>query len=153
MTSDLEYAVTQKEFWFKQWHDDELSPDIGRVKHAVWVRDAATCQECFVHADHYKGLFHVHHIVPRECEALFSEETNLVLLCNTCHRWVHGKKNTEFRWIGSEVPAQILVPEPTVVVEPVIVVEDEPYFPPTPKKVRRKSWRNRDKVTGPSTGL
>lgn len=61
---------------------------------AVWKRDSATCQKC----GRYKGddrsvSFDIHHIVSFACVELRSEVSNLVLLCETCHYWVHSSEN------------------------------------------------------------
>ena len=63
----------------------------------VWKRDNAICQKCG--KDHrikkYRGTFHVHHLASFAIKDLRTEPMNLILLCAPCHRWVHGKKNTE----------------------------------------------------------
>ncbi len=61
---------------------------------AVWKRDNATCQRCSVRRKDTDNL-HVHHIVSFAVKELRAETTNLVLLCTSCHRWVHSKRNTE----------------------------------------------------------
>ncbi len=59
----------------------------------VWKRDNRTCQKCG--KIHERGEpFDVHHIVPFECKELRAEASNLVLLCEPCHYWVHSKSNT-----------------------------------------------------------
>lgn len=61
---------------------------------AVWARDNATCQRCGIH--HSKAVqFHIHHIVSFSVVELRAEVSNLILLCETCHDWVHSKKNTQ----------------------------------------------------------
>lgn len=64
---------------------------------AVWKRDNATCQRCGKHHNQasVRGTFHIHHIVSFMVRELRADPSNLVLLCNKCHRWVHGKENTE----------------------------------------------------------
>lgn len=68
---------------------------------AVWKRDNATCQRCQKHHNTAKnrGTFDIHHIVSFECVALRSEVTNLVLICEECHYWIHSKANTESEFI------------------------------------------------------
>lgn len=63
----------------------------------VWARDNATCQRCGKHHNESgnRGTFHIHHIVSFMVRELRAETSNLVLLCDKCHRWVHSKKNTE----------------------------------------------------------
>ena len=68
----------------------------GWWKAALLVRrrDKETCQRCGL----TMGL-HIHHIVSFAIAELRTEATNLVLLCATCHRWVHGPENTEREYI------------------------------------------------------
>lgn len=74
---------------------------------AVWKRDNATCQRCGL--DHrtldrksptYKP-FHIHHIVSFQVMELRCRLTNLVLLCDPCHMFVHSKKNVNGEFINS----------------------------------------------------
>lgn len=71
------------------------------VVKAVWARDNATCQRCGKrhNSKEARGTFHIHHIVSFMVRELRAEVSNLVLLCNGCHRWVHGKENTEKKFI------------------------------------------------------
>lgn len=64
---------------------------------AVWKRDNATCQRCGKHHNTAanRGTFDIHHIVGFEVAELRCEPSNLVLLCETCHYWVHSNDNTE----------------------------------------------------------
>lgn len=71
---------------------------------AVYRRDSATCQRCLVSARDTK--LHVHHIVSFAYEPLRANPSNLTLLCNRCHRWVHSKKNVNKEWT-SEIPSQV----------------------------------------------
>lgn len=68
---------------------------------AVWARDNAICQECGKHhnTEKNRGNFHIHHIVSFKVPELRANVDNLVLLCKSCHRWVHSKKNTKNKWI------------------------------------------------------
>ncbi|MHB1641812.1 MAG: HNH endonuclease [Acidithiobacillus sp.] len=61
----------------------------------VWERDEAICQRCGKHHNETKnrGTFHIHHIVSFMVSELRSEVSNLVLLCDECHRFVHSNKN------------------------------------------------------------
>lgn len=60
----------------------------------VWKRDNATCQRCGVRNEGKRRYaFDVHHIVSFAFRPLRSEETNLVLLCERCHYWVHSPAN------------------------------------------------------------
>lgn len=70
----------------------------------VWARDNAICQRCGKHHNQaeVRGTFHIHHIVSFENEDLRTDPDNLVLLCDKCHRWVHGKKNIKKDFIKGE---------------------------------------------------
>jgi len=64
----------------------------------TWKRDNATCQKC---GKSYKEIkLHVHHIISFSVEEKRADTNNLILLCKTCHNWVHSKKNTEGRFLG-----------------------------------------------------
>lgn len=71
----------------------------------VWKRDNATCQKCGKHHNHAnaRGTFHIHHIVSFMVKQLRAEVSNLLLLCNECHRWVHGKTNTQKLFISEQL--------------------------------------------------
>ena len=74
------------------------TPEWIRLVNAVWARDKKCCQRCG--KKHSKGEpFDVHHIVSFQCKELRSEITNLVLLCERCHYWVHSRKNTKKEFI------------------------------------------------------
>ena len=68
-------------------------------KHAVsivWNRDDATCQRCGL--DHRivnreEVQFAIHHIVSFSDKHLRFAPSNLVLLCRTCHLFIHSKLN------------------------------------------------------------
>jgi len=64
------------------------------VARKVWKRDQRTCQRCG--KKHDEGIpFDIHHVVSFEHATLRCELSNLVLLCEVCHYWVHGPNNTE----------------------------------------------------------
>lgn len=70
---------------------------------AIWTRDDAKCQRCGLDARDFtagSGKFHVHHIVSFAVEHLRAEPSNLILLCNECHYWVHSNENTEQDFIS-----------------------------------------------------
>lgn len=71
------------------------SPEWKACVRDVWRRDRACCQKCGARAGRDAEQMHIHHIVSFEVEALRTELTNLVLLCITCHYWVHGTENSE----------------------------------------------------------
>lgn len=61
----------------------------------VWKRDNATCQRCgVVKGDNGCIPFHVHHIVGFADKELRADVSNLVLLCEACHLFIHSKRNT-----------------------------------------------------------
>ena len=68
---------------------------------AVWSRDKATCQRCSKHHNtaESRGTFHIHHIISFMNKELRAEPSNLVLLCRSCHLWVHSSANTEKQFI------------------------------------------------------
>ena len=62
----------------------------------VWKRDNATCQRCSLDKRESADMpFHIHHIKSFADKELRADETNLVLLCEACHHFVHSKKNTK----------------------------------------------------------
>lgn len=69
----------------------------------VWRRADAKCERCGLDhrsIDRATKAFHVHHVVSFRVAALRADAKNLRLLCDTCHRWVHSRKNTEKLFIG-----------------------------------------------------
>lgn len=79
------------------------TPEWSDAVKAVWARDDARCRKCGLdNRDVVRGTvqFHIHHIdsfMIRERRAVVD---NLVLLCQYCHRWVHGIKNADKEFIG-----------------------------------------------------
>jgi hypothetical protein len=69
---------------------------------AVWKRDNATCQRCGKRHNIFtnRGTFDIHHIVSFEVAELRCEVSNLVLLCEECHYWVHSNANTQKEFLG-----------------------------------------------------
>lgn len=60
----------------------------------VWKRDNATCQRCKIHKSDSPDMpFHIHHIVSFSDKELRAEASNLILLCESCHLFVHSNKN------------------------------------------------------------
>lgn len=72
-----------------------------RVSRLVRKRDQNTCQRCGKTQDeHAKKRFDIHHIVDFfASKELRACPENLVLLCRTCHMWVHSESNTEKQFI------------------------------------------------------
>lgn len=64
----------------------------------VWMRDEATCQRCGMKSR--EGLpFHVHHVISFKNRILRADVSNLILLCEVCHGFVHSKRNTNSDFI------------------------------------------------------
>jgi len=63
-----------------------------KTKRSVWKRDGGICQRC---GKRYDGSerFDIHHIISFCIEEKRADKNNLLVLCNTCHRWTHSKKN------------------------------------------------------------
>ena len=64
---------------------------------AVFARDRHCCQKCGVYVFHKREpgctefvCGHVHEIVSRSQGGSPFDPTNCILLCNSCHRRVHG---------------------------------------------------------------
>lgn len=71
---------------------------------AVWKRDNAACRKCGrLKKDDRSVSFDIHHVVGFECVELRAAVSNLVLLCEPCHYWVHSKKNENKEFI-KDVP-------------------------------------------------
>ena len=69
----------------------------------VWQRDDAICRNCGLDhrtIDRSRKSFHVHHIKSFAKHAeLRAAPENLILLCDTCHRWVHSRANVTDKFI------------------------------------------------------
>jgi len=64
---------------------------------AVWKRADAKCERCLkdhrLVKDRKVDAFDIHHIVSFQIREMRTVVSNLVLLCEPCHYWVHSKKN------------------------------------------------------------
>jgi transposase-like protein len=73
---------------------------------SVWKRDDAKCQNCGLDhrtIDRNVKRFHIHHIASfARYPDLRAAPENLILLCDTCHRWVHSRANTESKFINKD---------------------------------------------------
>lgn len=58
----------------------------------VYKKCNYSCVRC-ANTNTYKNPLHIHHIVSFEVKELRSNLINLILLCKTCHWWVHSKNN------------------------------------------------------------
>jgi len=70
-----------------------------RTVSRVWKRDKAICQRCKKKA-RGKGRFHIHHIISFAEEAQRMNIDNLILLCPSCHHFVHSRQNIEREFLG-----------------------------------------------------
>ena len=60
----------------------------------IWQRDRATCKKCNYIKIYKDKNIHIHHLVSFASSVeLRMEETNLILLCEDCHNWVHSSQN------------------------------------------------------------
>lgn len=80
----------QKVYSSQEWKD--------AVKE-VWKRDKFCCVRCGVDLRCKKKQCAIHHIESFKNKEKRTDVTNLVLLCKTCHLWVHSKKNTDKEFI------------------------------------------------------
>lgn len=61
---------------------------------AVWRRDDAKCRRCGLdHRENADVPMHVHHVVGFVDVALRADPDNLLLVCETCHHFIHSKRN------------------------------------------------------------
>ena len=70
----------------------------------VWQRDNAICQRCGLdHRTILRGTirFHIHHIDSFSISERRADVTNLVLLCEGCHKWIHSRKNRKGEFLGN----------------------------------------------------
>lgn len=67
---------------------------VNSVKY-VWKRDNAICQRCgkYHNTEESRGKFHIHHIESFMNREKRADIDNLVLLCRTCHLWIHSRIN------------------------------------------------------------
>lgn len=66
----------------------------------VWKRDKAKCRRCNLHKNNSPDMpFHIHHIVSFADKKLRADTSNLVLLCEACHHFVHSKKNINHEYL------------------------------------------------------
>lgn len=67
----------------------------------IWERDNAICQRCGKkhNIEENRGTFHIHHIESFLNKEKRADIDNLILLCRSCHLWVHSKKNINKEFI------------------------------------------------------
>jgi len=68
----------------------------------VWVRDNNTCQMCKKVKNSNNSL-DIHHIIPYACGIGVTDPNNLILLCKTCHQFVHSSKNNERLFLNNDI--------------------------------------------------
>jgi len=67
----------------------------------VYKRDNGKCQRCGKrNARGQRFAFDIHHIVGFQNRELRAVLSNLVLLCETCHYWVHSNENIGREYVG-----------------------------------------------------
>lgn len=78
------------------------TPEWKAVAKQVWRRERGVCQRCGVSRKQAgKDVnLDIHHIVGFQVEALRCVLSNLALLCEPCHYWVHSRKNKEKEFLG-----------------------------------------------------
>lgn len=64
----------------------------------VWKRDKGICKRC----GGSQEKIHIHHVVPFEVVSLRSDPSNLVSLCEPCHKFVHSRKNITGEFIAKK---------------------------------------------------
>lgn len=87
------------------------SAEWAKSVNIIWKRDSATCQKCHKKQNENRDeKFHIHHIVSFEHVEHRTNPENLILLCKSCHLWVHSKKNEKklfIKEITNESPESI----------------------------------------------
>ncbi len=63
----------------------------------VRKRDGGKCVRCGVHIKGKMDIHHIHGFAIREQRAVLE---NLVTVCEPCHMWIHGPKNTKEEYLG-----------------------------------------------------
>ena len=80
------------------------SPEWKACAAAVWARDGCICRRCGLSA---RGVpkpavdFDLHHVDGFAVVDRRADPDNIVLLCEPCHYWVHGKQNAERLFLGA----------------------------------------------------
>jgi 5-methylcytosine-specific restriction endonuclease McrA len=76
------------------------TPEWKKTAGLVWRRDRATCQRCGIQKYNEEGIpLDIHHITSFAVKELRLELSNLILLCEKCHYWVHSRKNINKEFI------------------------------------------------------
>lgn len=78
-----------------------ISDKWKKVCSAVWKRDNAICQRCNLYKKEQQDMpFHIHHIVSFKVMELRAVISNLILVCEVCHDFIHSKKNINGEFIS-----------------------------------------------------
>jgi hypothetical protein len=79
------------------------SPEWKACVRAVWKRDDARCQRCgldYRTVNRKIRRFDLHHVDSFVIVERRSNLDNVVLLCESCHDWVHSRENTAKLFLG-----------------------------------------------------
>ncbi len=81
-----------------------VSLDWKNMSKKIWKKYNSTCQSCNTHVKDKKeieGTLHIHHLksFTKYPEDRLSEN-NLILVCKSCHQWIHSNKNTKKEYIN-----------------------------------------------------
>lgn len=79
--------------------------DYFSIRRDIRKRDNYTCQRCGITEDEYGKEMSVHHIRKYnlfEDKYQANEMTNLICLCEKCHRFVHSKRNIDGLFIDND---------------------------------------------------
>jgi 5-methylcytosine-specific restriction endonuclease McrA len=79
------------------------TPEWKQAVKDVWQRDDAKCVRCGLDhrtVDRSVVKFDIHHIVSFSVKELRCELSNLVLLCEECHYFVHSRENVNREFLG-----------------------------------------------------
>lgn len=69
----------------------------------VWQRADAKCERCGIDhrkIDRKKNKFHVHHVISFRVKDMRATPSNLVLLCQPCHMFVHSRRNIDRAYLA-----------------------------------------------------
>lgn len=76
-----------------------MSKEWKKVCSLVWKRDNATCKRCGIKRNEIDVPFHIHHIKSFIDKELRADISNLILMCEVCHHWIHSKSNLKKEFI------------------------------------------------------
>lgn len=79
------------------------TPEWKECVKAVWQRDNAICRRCGLdHRTILRGTirFELHHVDSFAIVERRADPSNVLLICNPCHKWIHSKKNKRRLFLG-----------------------------------------------------